>query len=154
MNQWFDDPRTATGEEKTLAAERAERRGNFGISRTLYHEAGEAFEVVAISVPPTHPNTRSDLAIAAVVTFARAGDFGRAVAFANRMLAEYGALSVHGRAELGRLTQEYAKRMVSAEATPITGTLARLPTLRAGSRSQVIRQAARERARPLQRGVA
>jgi hypothetical protein len=62
---------------------------------------------VAVAVPCDYPNTRSDLAIAAIASFARAGDFGQAIEFARRILAESDALTAHGRAEIVRLAHEY-----------------------------------------------
>lgn len=108
MNPWMRDPRAERGETEAFEAERAERRGDFAGARASYHKAGESFASVAASVPATHPNTRTDLTIAAVASFARAGDFGSAIEFARRMLAEGDALTEHGRAELARLAQQYA----------------------------------------------
>ncbi len=146
MNQWFHDPRTKAAQLKTLDAERAERRRN-PIARTMYREAAELFGSVAVGVPADHPNTRSDLAIAAVACFARSGDFGGAVDFANQMLAQFDALSPHGRSELARLAEEYAKRLVSTEATPMIPALKRFPTLPTGRRAQDVRAQTRDRAR-------
>jgi len=108
MNQWMRDPRAKKGEVEAFEAERAERRGDFAGARERYHHAGEAFASVAAGVPATYPNTRSDLAIAAVASFARAGDLGRAIEFARRMLAESDARTEYGRGELLRAVQEYA----------------------------------------------
>lgn len=145
MNPWFEDPRTVAGEEKTLQAERAERRGNAAMAHDLYREAAEAFAAVAIGVPADHPNTRSDLAIAAVATFARAGDLGRAVDFATRILVEIDALSPYGKAELNRLRADYAALVASSvvRATPEPATRKR--TLRANGRSKDGRDDVRSR---------
>lgn len=115
MNPWMRDPRVESGEVEAFEAERAERRGDFASARARYHEAGDAFASVAAAVPVTLPNTRSDLAIAAVASFARAGDFGRAIEFAHRMLAERDALTPHGQSELLRLAQQYATLLPKAE---------------------------------------
>jgi hypothetical protein len=110
MNAWFDDPRTKLAEGKTFEAERAERRGEFGAARALYAEAAELFSKVAISVAPDHPNTRSDLGIAAVACFARSLRFHLAVEFAERLLAEPDGLSPAGKHELEEMAAEYARR--------------------------------------------
>lgn len=121
MNRWMSDPRAEKGEVAAFEAERAERRGDFAQARARYHAAGEAFASVAAGVPPTHPNTRTDLAIAAVASFARAGDFGQAIEFARRMLAEGDALTEHGKAELLRLVQEYTVLLPGGHHRPQQG---------------------------------
>jgi hypothetical protein len=108
MNAWFKDHRVEKAEADAFEAERAERRGDASAARALYHEAAEAFASVALSVPADHPNTRSDLAIAAVASFARAGDFGRSIEFGRRVLAEGDAITEHGRVELAKLVYTYA----------------------------------------------
>ena len=107
MNIWLRDARVEKAEIDAFEAERAERRGDLASARTRYREAAEAFAIVALGVPSDHPNTRTDLAIASVASFARAGDFGRAVELAHRMLAEGDALTEHGRRELLRLARDY-----------------------------------------------
>jgi len=100
-------PRVEEAEAKSFAAEQAERRGNFATARALHLDAASAFASVAVAVPCDYPNTRSDLAIAAIASFARAGDFGQAIEFARRILAESDALTAHGRTEIARLAREY-----------------------------------------------
>ena len=152
-NAWFRDASTKEGEGKAFEAERAERRGNSTEARALHHQAGEAFERVAMRVPVDHPNTRSDLAIAAVASFARAGDLGRAVSLATRMLVEIDALSPYGRAELGRLRSEYSALMTSAVTSPVPGASTRKPTLRASGQGKDRRDDVRGRfQRPERRG--
>jgi hypothetical protein len=107
MNEWMRDPRVAQAEADAFQAERAERRGDPTEARALYHRAAESLANVALGVPADHPNTRSDLAIAAMVSFSRSGDFDRAIEFGRRMLAEEDALPSSGRDELGRLVREY-----------------------------------------------
>lgn len=107
MNVWLRDPRIERAEIDSFEAERAERRGDFSTARARHHAAAEAYAAVAIGVPADHPNTRTDLSIAAVASFARAGDFGRAIEFGRRVLAEYDALTTFGRTELRRLVLEY-----------------------------------------------
>jgi hypothetical protein len=107
MNEWMRDPRVAQAETDAFQAERAERRGNPSQARALYRQAAESLACVALRVPADHPNTRGDLAIAAVASFSRAGDFGRAIEFGQRMLAEGDALTAHGRDEIRRLVHEY-----------------------------------------------
>jgi hypothetical protein len=106
MNAWMNDPRVARAEVDAFEAERAERRGDLAAARARHHAAADAFAAVALSVPADHPNTRSDLAIAAVASYARAGDFGRATELARRALAESDALTERGRGELFRLMRE------------------------------------------------
>jgi hypothetical protein len=108
MNAWMKDPRVDKAAFEAFEAERAERRGDLAGARALHHAAADAFAAVALGVPADHPNTRSDLAVAAVASYARAGDFGRATELARRMLAESDALTEHGRGELLRLMREYA----------------------------------------------
>jgi hypothetical protein len=149
MNAWLDHPRTKQGELQAFDAERAERRGHLTQARALYHQAAENFEAVALGVPADHPNTRGDLAIAAVASFARAGDLGRAVELARRMLVEIDALSPHGRGELERLAREYAGLLV-ATVSPVPDAGSRKGTLRATSASMRVRDDVRERARHAQ----
>jgi hypothetical protein len=114
MNEWMRNPRVEKGEANSFAAEQAEKRGNFAAARVLHQEAANAFASIAIAVPSDYPNTRSDLAIAAIASFARAGDFGQAIEFARRMLAESDALTEYGRTEIVRLDREYTTLLPSS----------------------------------------
>jgi hypothetical protein len=107
MNAWMKDPRVDQAAFDAFEAERAERRGDLADARARHHAAADAFAAVALTVPADYPNTRSDLAIAAVASYARAGDFGRATELSRRVLAESAALTEHGRAELSRMMREY-----------------------------------------------
>jgi|JI9StandDraft_2_1071091.scaffolds.fasta_scaffold438418_2 hypothetical protein len=107
MNVWFRDPRFKEAEAKAIAADHAERRGQRDLAMALNHEAGEGFAAVAVCVPADHPNTRSDLAISAVVCFGLADRYDRAIQFARQMLARQGMLSPRGRGELMKLLSEY-----------------------------------------------
>ncbi len=118
MNPWMNDPRVAKAEVDAFEAERAERRGDPAGARARHHAAADAFGAVALSVPADHPNTRSDLAIAAVASYARAGDFGRATELARRVLAESEALTEYGRDELFRLMREYSALLVAPPSGP------------------------------------
>jgi hypothetical protein len=118
MNAWMKDPRVDKAAFDAFEAERAERRGDLAGARARYHTAADAFAAVALSVPADYPNTRSDLAIAAVASYARAGDIGQATEFARRVLAESDALTEHGRGELLRLMREYAALLAPATAQP------------------------------------
>jgi len=106
MNVWMRDPRVEQAEVDAFEAERAERRGDLAVARSRHHAAADAFAAVAFGVPAAYPNTRSDLAIAAIASYARAGDFGRATELSRRVLAESDALTEHGRTELMRLMRE------------------------------------------------
>ncbi|MFO0606162.1 MAG: hypothetical protein U0324_23510 [Polyangiales bacterium] len=107
MNRWMRDPRVERAETDAFFAERAERAGDLSSARERYRAAAESFAAVSLSVPADHPNTRTDLAIAAVATFARGGSYPRAIDHARRVLAEPGALTESGRAELLRLLRAY-----------------------------------------------
>ena len=108
MNPWLSDPRVVRAEQDSFEAERAERRARWSQARSLYRQAADSFAAVALSVCPDHPNTRSDLAIAAVACYVRSGDTGAAVDFARRVLAEAG-VTAGGREELIRLVGEAAE---------------------------------------------
>jgi hypothetical protein len=118
MNLWMKHPRVDKASFDAFEAERAERRGSLAVARDRYREAAEGFAQIALTVPADYPNTRSDLAVAAVVSYGRAGDFGRAVELAGRMLAESPALNDYGRAELARLMREYSALIGPAKARP------------------------------------
>jgi hypothetical protein len=122
VNAWMQDPRVEKAEADAFEAERAERRGDLAGARARHHVAADAFAAVALGVPADYPNTRSDLAIAAVASYARAGDFGRAIELARRMLAEGDALTDHGRRELLRLVREYAALLARAPPHPGSGS--------------------------------
>jgi hypothetical protein len=107
MNVWFRDRCFKEAEAKSIEADQAERQNKRDLAMALNYEAAEGFASVAISVPADHPNTRSDLAISAVFSFARAGRYDRAVQFARRMLAQQGMLSQRGRDELLKALAEY-----------------------------------------------
>jgi hypothetical protein len=118
MNAWMQDGRVAKAEVDAFEAERAERRGDLAGARARHHAAADAFAAVALCVPPSYPNTRSDLAIAAVASYGRAGDFGRAAELARRMLAESDALTEHGRSELLKLMRAYASFLAPVPSGP------------------------------------
>lgn len=120
MNPWMRDPRVERAEAEVFDAERAERNGDLTRARELYRSAAEGFAVVALRVSPDHPNTRGDLAIAAVASYARACDFGGAIDLGRRVLAEHDALTTEGRAELQRLVQEY-QSLVAPPSRPPSG---------------------------------
>jgi hypothetical protein len=142
MNSWFQDPRIEKAEEQAFEAERAERRANRAAARQLYLAAAEAFASVALSVHADHPNTRSDLAIAAVASFARAGDFGQSIDFGQRVLAESDALTEAGRAELKRLVDEYSALVAnSIQPVRVTARPDRSSDVRDRVRSQFKRAA-------------
>jgi len=105
VNTWFRDPRFKEAEAKSIVADQAERQNRHDLAMVLHYEAAEGFANVAISVTADHPNTRSDLAISAVVSFACAGRYDRAAQFAQDMLAQPGMLSPRGRGELAKWLQ-------------------------------------------------
>lgn len=101
MNHW-DDPRAARAETDSFEAERAERRGDRLRARDLYSLAGSLWAEVCFSVEADHPNTRSDLAIAAVACLLRGGRREDAIAFTQRVLAAPETLTEAGILELQR----------------------------------------------------
>ncbi len=117
MNRWMEDPRVAEAERLSFEAERAERRGESTLASEQYRSAGQRFRAVALSVPASHPRTRGDLAVAAVVCLARGTALAEALAAATRFLAEPDAMSEGARDELRRLASEYVH---SVSATPMT----------------------------------
>jgi len=135
VNVWFRDRRFKEAEAKAIAADQAERQNQRDLAMALNYEAAEGFASVAISVPADHPNTRSDLAISAVVSFACAGRYDQAVQFARRMLAQQGMLSPRGRGELSKALAEYEPLV-----TPL-----RFPTKRAPRNPYRMRSDVRDR---------
>lgn len=119
MNPWFRHPRILQAQADSYHAEQAERRANFSEAHMLHLRAAEAYAAVALSVPPDYPNTRSDLAIAGVASYARSGDFGGAIELARRMLAERDALTDDGAAELETLARDYGRLVVAAKSPPV-----------------------------------
>src|SRR6185369_2552917 len=112
------DPRFKKAEVDSFEAQRAERGGDATKARALHHAAAEGFGAVALAVPNDHPQTRTDLAIAAVASFARAGDLRRATEFGLRMLVESAALTKEGIVELQRLVHEYETLAATIAPTP------------------------------------
>lgn len=99
-NRWMGDPSVVDAELTAFMAERAMRRGGHDEARVAYRKAAWAFAEVAATVPATHPNTRSDLAVSAVTCLVRARAFGEASALAQQFLAEPESLAPHGRSAL------------------------------------------------------
>lgn len=106
MNPWFEATKRAS--EDADAAEQSERRGHFAEARRLFHGAADSFAAVSLCVPADHPNTRGDLAIAAVACYARAGELDRTTEHATRALVEDDALTTYGKDELRRLLESYS----------------------------------------------
>lgn len=137
MSGWFSNPRCKEGQAKSIAADEADRRGETDKAMALHLEAARAFASVAIVVPADYPNTRSDIAISAVVSFACADRYDLAVRFARRMLAQGGMLSPRGRGELAEMVEEYAplvpkQAAVATDADTVSATapIASRPHLR------------------------
>lgn len=80
MNPWLTNSRTNQAAENAFLAERAERRGDVAAARALHRAAASGFAAVALEVPADHPNTRSDLGLAALTSFNRAADLTAAEA--------------------------------------------------------------------------
>lgn len=107
MNGWFRHPHAKAGELAAFEAETLEREGDLETSRERWASAARSFAMLALRVPASHPNTRSDFAIAATASFARAREFHRAIDFALRVLAESGALTEDGRRELREMVSSF-----------------------------------------------
>ena len=114
MNDWFRDPRAENGEAKSLAAERAVRRNDLDRAHALYLEAAESFASVAFVVPLDYPNTRGDLAVAAVACFGRAQVFGRAVMVAQQFLVEPDGISTDAHRELTQMAKDFGSMTAGA----------------------------------------
>ena len=139
MNQWFEDPRVEQAEEDGFQAEHLETRGDPGAAGALYRKAADRYAQVAFSVPADHPNTRTELAIAAVACAARGGDFQWAIEIAERMLAEAAALNEYGQTELRKLLAGYSEVIRAREhRSPESGSAAP-----AGKMEQMSRASAR-----------
>lgn len=136
MNAWYRDPRFREAEAKQIAADAAERANQPDLAAAYHLEAAEGLSYLALTVPADYPHTRSDLAIAAAVSFGCAGRYDRAVQFARRMLAQSGALSMRGKGELGKILEEYTPHVQLAPAR-------RLPALRAASTEHRMRATVR-----------
>lgn len=107
MNDWFRDPRAENGEAKSLAAERAVRHNDLARAHALYLEAAESFASVALVVPFDYPNTRGDLAVAAVACFGKAQKFERAVVIAQQFLVESDGISKDAHRELTQMAEDF-----------------------------------------------
>lgn len=137
MNQWFRDALFKEGEAKSIAADRADRNNQRDLAMTLHFQAAEAFASLAQLVPGDHPHTRSDIAIAATISYACAGHYDRAVKFAQLMLAQQGALSARGRGELTQMLKDYE------QVVPSVAMADRLPARRASDHRHRMRDVVR-----------
>lgn len=90
VNSWMADLRIMQAEADAFVAQQLARNGRADDARAKHLAAAEAFASVALEVPSTHPNTRSDLALAALASFDGALAFERRGAFAGAMLAASG----------------------------------------------------------------
>jgi hypothetical protein len=106
-NPWFDTSEAHAASGAALQAELAESDGDASRAKELYREAASSYTRLALSVTADHPQTRSALGVAAVACHARAGDFGKAIDVARRLLAQSGALSQRGRTDLLRMVANY-----------------------------------------------
>ena len=106
MSDVLEDSRLVESDDAASAAERLEREGDLPSARALYATASARTAAVALEVTGL-PRTRSILAVSAVCLAARAGRYDRAVDLAERFLAEPGALSRDGVAELHELLANY-----------------------------------------------
>lgn len=113
-NPWFDSPEARAASEDAFQAELAEDDNDSGRAKDLYRKAAVAYTRLALSVTADHPQTRSALGVSAVACHARAGDFGTALQVAERLLAQSGALSQRGRADLLRMVGNYTE-LIDAE---------------------------------------
>jgi hypothetical protein len=103
MMDFLDDPRLAEAEAEVFDAEAAERRGDLRGASQLYARAAARYAEVAFEVPVSLPRTRTTWAISAVAACSRGRDFERAIALAERFLAEDAGITAAGRDELHEL---------------------------------------------------
>lgn len=103
MRDYLDDPRLAEAEAEVFEAEAAERRGDLAGAAAGYRRAADHYAEVAFEVPMSLPKSRAVWAVSAVAASNRGRDFERAVALAERFLAEPDALTPSGRDELREL---------------------------------------------------
>jgi hypothetical protein len=100
VSDYLDDPRLAEAEAEVFEAEAAERRGDLVAAAARYHRAADRYAEVTFEVPVSLPRTRSVWAVSAVAASSRGRDFERAIALAERFLAEPDGLTPAGRQEL------------------------------------------------------
>jgi hypothetical protein len=106
MNPSFDDPRCTQAQIDTMDAERADYAGDKECARELWRRASAGFAAVAWDTDGASlPNTRGDLASAAVWALYRARDYDEAHALAERFI-EAGTISASGVTELRRAIQK------------------------------------------------
>lgn len=115
MNDWFNDPRVRQAEADMFEAGHLFKRtavvGNIEKARALCRQSAVAYAAVAERVAADHPNTRSDLALAAMNCHMRAGDFALGAIYARGVLARPDLLTAPGRAELAACAEECEQRM-------------------------------------------
>ena len=119
MRDYLDDPRLAEAEAEVFEAEAAERRGDLAGAASGYRRAADHYAEVAFEVPVSLPKTRAVWAVSAVAASSRGRDFERAIALAERFLAEPDGLTPYGRDELRDLLQ-VARSLRPAAAAPRT----------------------------------
>jgi hypothetical protein len=117
MRGGLDDPRLQQGGDLAMDAEGLEQAGQFADARDRYARASELYAAVALD-DATRPKTRAVLAESAVALAARGGRFDRAVAYAERFLAEPGRLTPEGIEELGRLLASYRRLIPKRSVEP------------------------------------
>jgi len=136
VNDVLEDPRLIESDAAAFDAERLEREGDLPAARALYATASARTASVALELTSL-PKTRSILAVSAVCLAARAGRYDRAVDLAERFLAEPGALSRDGIAELQDLLANYRTTLLRG----------RVPMATPSSRIRRTRPMGRQRAR-------
>lgn len=103
MSDFLDDPRLAEAEAEVFEAEAAERRSDLAGAAAGYRRAADRYAEVAFEVSVSLPKTRAVWAVSAVAASSRGRDFERAIALAERFLAEPDGLTPSGRDELREL---------------------------------------------------
>lgn len=103
MSDFLDDPRLAEAEAEVFEAEAAERRSDLAGAAARYRRAADRYAEVAFEVSVSLPKTRAVWAVSAVAASSRGRDFERAIALAERFLAEPDGLTPSGRDELREL---------------------------------------------------
>jgi hypothetical protein len=120
----LDDPRLQQGGDHAMDAENLEQLGQLADARERYARASELYAAVALD-DDTLPKVRVVIAESAVALAARGGRFDRAVAYAERFLAEPGRLTPAGIEELEKLLASYRRLIPKRSVEPPVPTPSR-----------------------------
>lgn len=118
------DPRRRRAEELVVRGEAAWAEGQHAMARTLFQEAAELEEAVAIAAPTSLPRARTAIAIAAVSLYYRANALARAKKVAYGLLGADEGLTRQGVIELERLVDRCSRE---SEAQRLVGDASMVP---------------------------